>query len=41
MNHDPSILADGAEIVTGVTADCVVYHEGENRTIEIIFVLLL
>jgi hypothetical protein len=41
MNHELRILGDGSEFVTGVTACCVIYHEGENRTIEFIFVLLL
>jgi hypothetical protein len=35
------MIGEGPELVTGVTRNCVVYYEGENRTIEIIFVLLL
>jgi len=40
-NREPSMLRDAAEIVTGVMGDCSVYQDGRNRTIEIIFALLV
>jgi hypothetical protein len=39
--RDLSIFAAPAEFVIGVTADCSVHHHGGNRTIEIIFAMLL